>query len=346
ELHLELSQAAIDELSLAPKEYVVGTLLHGDDRYEDVGIRLKGNSSYRWLTHKAPLKVKFHHVDEDQRFHDGIERLTLNSNVHDPSMMAETLAYRLYGLVGSPSPRTGYARVWLNDVSLGLYTIVESMDDEFVDEAWPGSTGSLYEPERGCDLDDDPSCYELEQAGDSWTEDELRVVHEASGSYETLSPHVDWDRVLAYLAVERFAQHRDSYSFNGNNHHLFFEPKGAQVSLSPWGADSTFVYRYPVDEGDYDCVSTLSETLGATPTGILAMRCGEDPGCAAALDAEISRVAQLVEDEAYWELVAEVAEVVRDDVLAEPRTSYTAEQFDDRVACHAAWIQARVDAVR
>ncbi len=346
-LALELPQASLDALALDGGTYVRADLHYQDHVWSDVGVHLKGNSSYRTLVEKPALKIKFHAFEPTQRFGE-VERLTLNNNVNEPSMMAETLAYRTYRHAGSPAPRTGYATVTLNGVALGLYTLVESMDDEYVKDTWIDSTGTLYEPARGCDLDDPIGCYSVDQAGDDHQANELQVVHVAavSGDFDALWQHVDEPRVLAYLAAERFTAHEDSYSFNGNNHHLFFEPEGSLVSLSPWGADSTFVYRYPVDLAPgYLCESKL-EALGKTPTGVLAVHCGQDAACTERLETALLDLATAVED---WDLdvfAGQVGEVIRPHAGVELRQGHSLQQFDDRVRCHQEWILARPGYVR
>jgi hypothetical protein len=347
DLALELPQASLDGLALDPDRWVRADLHYQGNVWPDVGVHLKGNSSFRTQVEKPALKIKVHAFDKNQRFGE-VERLTLNNNVNEPSMMAETLAYRTYRHAGSPAPRTGYAHVTLNGVALGLYTLVESMDDQYVRFAWPDSTGTLYEPSRGCDLNEDISCYGVDQAGSSHEPDELQVVHDAAVGVDfgPLWDHVDSERVLAYFAAERFTAHEDSYSFNDNNHHLFYEPDGARVSLSPWGADSTFVYRYPVDLAPgYPCESKL-EAIGKTPSGHLASRCGDDAACAAALEDALLDLADAVE---VWDLVAfagQVGAVIRDAAGAEQRQGHSLVQFDDRVRCHQEWIEARPQSVR
>ena len=347
DLGLELSQASLDLLAVDPDTYVRADLHYKGQVWPDVGVHLKGNSSFRTLVEKPALKVKVHAFDPDQRFGQ-VERLTLNNNVNEPSMMAETLAYRTYRYAGSPGPRTGYASVTLNGVAMGLYTIVEAMDDEYVAHTWPGSGGTLYEPSRGCDLNEDIGCYSVDQAGADHTSGELQVVHDAAldPDFAAFWAHVDAVRVLAYFAAERFTAHEDSYSFNDNNNHLFYEPDGEQVSLSPWGADSTFVYRHPVDLAPgYPCDSKL-EALGKAPLGHMASRCDADPDCAAALDAALLDLADAVEG---WDLVdfaGDVGAVIRDAAATEQRQGHSLVQFDDRVRCHQEWIAQRPQVVR
>ncbi len=346
-LTLELPQASLDALALDPDTYVPADLTFHGETWRDVGVRLKGNSSFQPLVAKPALKIKAHAFVPHQRIGD-VERLTLNNNVNEPSMMAETLAYRTYRFAGSPAPRTGYAQVTLNGVSLGVYTLVEAMDDEFVDVAWPDSRGTLYEPARGCDLDEEISCYSVDQEGADHEPDELEPVHQAAlgDAFDPLWAHVDDARVLAFLAAERFTAHEDSYSYNDNNHHLFFEPDGERISLSPWGADSTFVYRHPADLAPgYPCDSEL-ETLGKTPFGLLAWRCEADAACDEALrDAQLALADQIE----AWDLAdfaGQVGAVLLDAAGTERRQGHSLRQFEERVACHQEWILARPQVVR
>ena len=49
EFGIELDADAIATLKGSPDDYVSGAFVWGDERYEPVGVRLKGNSTYQWL---------------------------------------------------------------------------------------------------------------------------------------------------------------------------------------------------------------------------------------------------------------------------------------------------------
>ena len=84
--------------------------------------------SFRPLTGKAAFKVKFDKFVEEPAL-PGLEKMTLNNMVQDPSMIHETLAYEAFRAAGVPAPRTGYAFVTVNGEDYGLYLDIESLDE-------------------------------------------------------------------------------------------------------------------------------------------------------------------------------------------------------------------------
>ena len=115
-----------------PDEYQPGTFALEADGVThgpfEVGVRLKGGlGSFRGLEGKAAFKVKVDEYVDGQTFF-GLEKLTLNNMVQDPSMVHETLAYELFRSLGVPASRTGYAFVRVNGESFGLYLNVETLD--------------------------------------------------------------------------------------------------------------------------------------------------------------------------------------------------------------------------
>ena len=231
EFGIELDADAIATLKGSPDDYVSGAFVWGDERYEPVGVRLKGNSTYQWLDARPAWKVKFDEYVPGQRFH-GVERITLDSNYWDGSMMAETLTYRMWRLSDAPAPRTGYANVRFNGELKGLYTIVESMDDGFMKEWWDGS-GALYEMCRSCDFSSDCSQYSLQDTGDGYDATGLTRACEAaaSGNAAEIRAHFDWARLTRYLALERVMNHADSYSYNLNNYYFYHDPATDTIKI-------------------------------------------------------------------------------------------------------------------
>ena len=75
----------------------------------------------------------------------GLERLNLKSMYNDPSQMREALAWHLFDQAGIPAARHTYARVALNGVYRGLYSVIEQVDKRFVN-TWfgKGDRGNLY----------------------------------------------------------------------------------------------------------------------------------------------------------------------------------------------------------
>ena len=112
QIDITLSDAAYASLLSAPDVFVEGSVSANGHTWDPVGVRLKGSASWQPISQKPNWKLKFEDY-ADAAFY-GYDRLTLNNNVWDASMMAQDLAYRFFADAGVPSPRTGYAWVTLN----------------------------------------------------------------------------------------------------------------------------------------------------------------------------------------------------------------------------------------
>ncbi len=350
-LELELDEGALAALAVDPLSYVPGALAHRArsgvvERYGPIGVRLKGNSTYQWIDGKPALKLKFDEYTPGERFH-GLERLTLDSNYWDGAQMAETLAYRMWRASDSPAARTGYATVSLNGEPLGLYTIVEAMDDGLMDQWWPGSNGGLYEMGRSCDFTLDCSCFELQDTGENFDASGLgrACAAAASGDEVEIRATWDWDRLVRYQALELGLNHPDSYTFNRNNYYVHHDPPTDRVALLPWGADSTFSYAYPPDE-DRPCQPGHFDAFVMSRAGGVSAWCAASPTCWADVKVELLALADRIEAEDLAGFAAATAERIDAAVLAEPRWPWGYDTFVERSTCFQEWIAARPEQIR
>jgi spore coat protein CotH len=116
--------------------------------FKNVAIRPKGMSSLMSARggDRMPLKVDFNFFNTAQTFR-GIKKLNLNNGFSDPTLIRETIAYELFEQMDLPTPRRAFADVWVNDIHLGLYTIVEQVDKAFLRRNFANPEGNLYKPE-------------------------------------------------------------------------------------------------------------------------------------------------------------------------------------------------------
>ena len=122
----------LDTLFLAGEdERLTGDLTINGTLIPDVGVRYKGYSSYGSDRVKNPFNIKLNHVHAGQRY-QGVDKLKLSNVIQDPSFVREALSYEVARKY-MPASRANYARVYVNDVYIGLYTNVESVNAEFTD---------------------------------------------------------------------------------------------------------------------------------------------------------------------------------------------------------------------
>lgn len=346
DLAIEIDEAALAELALDPRSYVEGALVFRGVRYEPVGVHIKGNSTYQWIDQKPAWKVKFDEYTPGGRFF-GLERLTLDSNYWDGAQMAETLAYRAWRQADAPAPRTGYGTVSLNGEPLGLYTIVESMDDGFVERWWPGSEGGLYEMGRTCDVQLDCGCYDLQDSGGRFDPDGLGRACAAAASADRaeVQAHWDWDRLTRYQALERVVNHADSYTYNLNNYYLYHDPDTDFVTITPWGADSTFSYSYPPDE-QRPCEPGYFDTRLMGTYGYLSTWCAGDAECWADVKREMLDIADQLEANDLAGYAERSAARIDPYVAVEPRWPWGYETWQGKAECFQQWIADRPAQIR
>ncbi len=237
-------------------------LFHGTREWYKVGIRLKGNSSlFAANSNKLPLKLKFNEFESHypaiagQRFH-GFKTLHLKSNFRDASLLRELLANELLRAWGVPSPHAGFYQVYL-DVGdgngsgyLGVYTLVEDIEDTVLKTQLGSDSGNLYKPEDsaatfaagtwnttqlGLKNNEDVAAYADVRAlyaaiNDAATFDADRGMWKAA-----LEAVFDVPQFLRWLAANTVMQNWDSYGNMPQNYYLYADPAHAgRLAWLPW----------------------------------------------------------------------------------------------------------------
>lgn len=113
---------------------------------DTIGVRYKGNSTFQNadVIGKYPIKLDFNEFVSGQKL-DDLKKLNLHNNLLDVSCMRAKLAFEIMKRMGIASPRTAYAKVYINGDYRGLYTMVEQIDKTFVRSNFdPNNTGYLH----------------------------------------------------------------------------------------------------------------------------------------------------------------------------------------------------------
>ena len=110
--------------------------------YDSVGVRYKGNSSYRPNQAKNPLNIKLNYIKNHD--YQGYYTLKLSNGFKDPSFVREVLALEIARKY-MPAARAGYANVTINGTYTGLYTNVQSVNDQFTNEHYYSEDRPFFE---------------------------------------------------------------------------------------------------------------------------------------------------------------------------------------------------------
>ena len=309
---IELAPGAREALAAAPREWVKARFHYRGETWDQVAVRLKGHRSMRALDDKPSFKVKFDKYVK-QRFL-GLRSITLNGMVEDPTLVREALGYRLYRAAGVPAPDTGYAQVTLDGQPLGLYLLVESVDEEFLDRRFGDHEGDMYEGEYGCDLyPEDVDGMEREVGGKDRRE-LAALVAAARGPVGQLVGGEDarFDRsALAYLAVSALIGDFDGYR-HSHNYRLYRDPEDRRWFFIPWGIDRVFYKRLePFDSH-----------------GLVARRCFGDRACRIAYLKELRRVLATADKLDLDQGVDVLSSLTAEASASDPRRPYPPEKSE------------------
>lgn len=242
-----------------------GSIAIGDTKFEKVGIRYKGNGTIgdTARTAKKSIKIDLDRAGGAGRF-AGSKTINLHCGVTDPSKFRETLGYDIYRSAGVPAPRTAYAEVRItvpgkrDNELLGLYTIVEEIDKQFLKSRFQDEKGLLMKPE---------GLREFEDKGDDWTKyskqfapkreatkDEAarliafaKLVHKSDDAtfQNQIGDYLDINGYLRFLAVTSYVANTDSFFVLGHNYCMYLHPKTNKLHFIPWDLDRAFA-NFPI----------------------------------------------------------------------------------------------------
>ncbi|MCY1008098.1 CotH kinase family protein [Nannocystis pusilla] len=245
--------------------YVECEVRSGDDVWEHVGIRFKGNSSLSmpWSQgiYKLPLRLNFdkfedlHPEIENQRFY-GFESLSLSNGSLDASLLRDKLGTDIFAEAGVPAPASAFYRIFIDHgegpTYFGLYTGIELPEDEsFLDRRFGGHDGNLYKPDGEAARWD---VWDSETLGKENNED-AADYGDAQGLFDALhadrSDAVAWraglearldvDGFLHWLALNAVVEDWDVYGRMPHNYYVYADPADAgRFSWIPW--DHTFAF--------------------------------------------------------------------------------------------------------
>jgi len=334
----------------------------------NIGIRSRGLGS-RSDT-KPGLRLDFDKYTSSQEFL-GLKSLVLDNQTQDPAMLKERVVMRFYREMGIPAPRVVHARLFVNNEFAGLYTIVESIDKDFLKRSFGENDGYLYEfhyTDRygfeylGPELERyapyfEPKTHEHDSMMSlyrpikelAWT------VSESSDSLfvPSMNEYLDLRMFLTYIAVENFLADHDGVlgDWGMNNFYLYRFEEKLLSQLVPWDKDSSFL------RVDYNIWANMEANT-------LTTRAMKEPSLQAAYLEALRRCAELAmrlpepapeaqrrkvtgAPEARW-LEREVSFIysqIRGIAEVDALKPFTTEQFEDEIAKVLEFSRSRSDYV-
>jgi hypothetical protein len=243
------ADALTKEISKSPFTYFKANVVVDGVRIEEVGVRKKGFLG-SLDANRPSLKIDFGEYKKQSPV-KGIDRLTLNNNKQDRSLVSQYLTYKLFADTGQPAPRCGFAKVTVNGEYLGIYSHVESFKKPMMKRVFGNSSGDLFEGTLADFFPDRIQKFEAKTKKTNYAviEEIVKVVDfddVEKIDLEKLETLVDLDAFLKFWATESLIGFWDGYSQNQNNFFVYKNPKNSKLYFLPWGADSAFVNGMPI----------------------------------------------------------------------------------------------------
>ncbi len=226
-----------------------------NETFEDIGFRLRGNTS-RYSAKKS-FKLSFNTFVEGGDFH-GFEKMNLNGEHNDPSVCRARIGWDLARIWDLPGSRANHVQLYINGNYHGLYLNVEHIDEEFTGTYFDSKNGNLYKCLWPADLawkGDNPESYKEEFSGrraydlkineeiDDYTglRDLIKAIDNTSPDqfYNELNKIFNVQEYLKFMALEVVLGHWDDYIYNKNNYYLYHNPISGRFEFLLYDLDNT-----------------------------------------------------------------------------------------------------------
>lgn len=337
--------------------YVPATLRYAGETVDSVGLRIKGEASFRKLGDKSAFKIKFDEFVPRQSFH-GLRRLTLNNAVEDPSFTAERLAYRVFRAAELPAPRCNNALVYVNGEFYGVYANVEAEDKPFLARWFENNDGNLFE-ETGSDLvPGAEDRFELETNGGTGDTSGLTELIAATTDAteenfsEVISTKLDLERFLRFAAAEAAVNQWDMYAYarlGPNNYRLYENPSDGRFVFLPWGMDMSmkpFSKPAPQYIPVFEIGRFGDEPDGEITAGLLFQKCLAETKCKAMYARTVDRMAKLYEELELDDVAESQYAQLRPYIYSDAKSEHSKAEIDEAYEQLRTLIRGRVGALR
>lgn len=233
-------------------KYLKGNVTIDGVLFSDVGIKLKGNSSYNNPSDKKSFKVDMNEYVTGQDI-DGLKKFNLNNGFKDPTFLREKIACDFYNEHGLHAPRCAFSRVYLNGTYWGLYTFVEEVDTkQFLNTHFDNRQGNMFKGDPSGDLKWLGSAassyyakYELHtnETVNDWSDlvDFINKINN-SGTYftDSLEKVLNTGTFIEQWAALNLFSNLDSYIGSGHNYFIYHDTLSDKFEWVVWDVNESF----------------------------------------------------------------------------------------------------------
>ena len=272
-------QAMIDTyVASGDKEWITATVTIDGTVFENVGIKLKGNSTLQGLRTTGnsgqnagagqqaggpggdvsadepeglPWRIRLDKYVDGQNF-EGETDIVVRDGRTETSLN-EAVALELIGAAGMPTEEATPARFTVNGSNATLRLVIQNPDDNWDSDNFD-SEGILYKAEAGGDYSyrgDDPASYADVFSVEASTSGEddytplialLKFLNESDDATfaAELGNHIDVQSFANYLAIQDLVANSDDIDGPGNNSYLRYDARTGLFTVVAWDQNLSF----------------------------------------------------------------------------------------------------------
>ena len=222
---------------------VPATMIVDGRTYRDVGVHFRGNSSFRMVPtgykHSLNLTVDYAHDKQDLGGYNSLNLLNSNND----ATFVRTLLYGEIARHFLPIAKTNYVRVVINGESWGIYVNSQQVDKDFFQEWFKTREGARWRApgnprgRAGLEYIGDNvglyrRIYEIKSADDPKAWADLIHLFEVLDATPVdkleaaLTPLLDIDGVLKFLALDVALVNSDGYWTRASDYNIYQDPRG------------------------------------------------------------------------------------------------------------------------
>ncbi|MHC4851062.1 MAG: CotH kinase family protein, partial [Planctomycetota bacterium] len=310
--------------------------------YKRVGVRFRGNTSYKRLPPSSEKRGFNIRLDSNIPGQDlyGYDHLNLNNGYHDPTFMREVVLYQIARRYMS-APKANFVKVYLNDNYWGIYINVQQPNKDMMDEWYRDGSGNRY---RGF-----PSQFPFDRAALIWLgstvapyktayefkkgdgTDLLKLItvlnQTPQNQLQTELPKI-WsvDQGYWYCICMNVMLQTDSYIGTGKDHFLYHDPFHDIFHIFPFDVNENLGgegFANPNLSPFYNTTNSKRPILSQTMQ------------FARWKARYIAHYRTVVEQSFSWQeiggLVTKYQKMIANDVAADTKKIYTTAQFTQNV---------------
>ena len=220
--------------------------------YDSVGVKYKGNSTYRSNQIKNPWHIELDTYKDHE--HDGYTDIKLANGSKDPSMIRDVLAYSILRQY-MEAPQANFANLYVNGDLIGLYANTESISKKFMNSRFGSKENTRFKcsppdgagPQSndlpnlvflGQDSTDYYDAYELKS--DAGWQDLIDLCDTLVNQTDEIEEILDVNRTLWMLAFNNVIVNLDSYSGNFAQNYYLYRSDYGQFLPVVWDLNESF----------------------------------------------------------------------------------------------------------